>query len=210
MEISEALIYSRSRACASCWMFRLRLLVIKHHSDEESRKFVNVAVLEGDQIKWIDEHAADVPNCPALMTSLLGFESPASWVHSVNALVQLAVSMRADGRGGSLLPARAAGGIQLGNVLPAGLDSWQESIAGPIPSAVSPPFSRLSELSRGAPNETSQQVWQEAFSRTVESIAGLTAVDGAVVITDQYELLGFGAKITRRKGWDRAPRRNCR
>jgi hypothetical protein len=100
----------------------------------------------------------------------------------------------------------AAGGIQLGKALPAGLDSWQESIAGPIPYAVSPPFSRLSELSRGAPNEISQQVWQEAFSRTVESIAGLTAVDGAVVITDQYELLAFGAKITRRKGCDRVER----
>jgi hypothetical protein len=29
----------------------------------------------------------------------------------------------------------------------------------------------------------------------------LTAVDGAVVLTDRYELLGFGAKIIRRKGW---------
>ena len=29
-------------------------------------------------------------------------------------------------------------------------------------------------------------------------IAGLTAVDGATVITDQYELIAFGAKITRR------------
>jgi hypothetical protein len=46
-------------------------------------------------------------------------------------------------------------------------------------------------------------VWQETISRTVDAIAGLTAVDGAVVITDRYELLGFGAKITRRKGWDR-------
>ena len=36
---------------------------------------MNVAVLKGDQIKWVDEHAADVPDCPELMTSLLGFDS---------------------------------------------------------------------------------------------------------------------------------------
>jgi hypothetical protein len=35
----------------------------------------------------------------------------------------------------------------------------------------------------------------------VDAIAGLTAVDGAVEVTDQHELLGFGAKITRRKRW---------
>ena len=35
---------------------------------------------------------------------------------------------------------------------------------------------------------------------------GGSPYDGAVVITDQYELLAFGAKITRRKGWDRVER----
>jgi hypothetical protein len=170
------------------------LLVIKHHSVEVSGKFVNVAVLEGDQIKWVDEHAAEVPDCPELMTSLLGFDSPASWVHSVNVLVQLAVSMRAHGRGGLLL------------VVPAATESWLESIAAPMPYGVSPPFSQLAHLSREVPAETSRRVWQETVSRTVEGIAGLTAVDGAVVMTDLYELLGFGAKITRRKGWDRVER----
>src|SRR5271156_1705699 len=79
------------------------LLVIKHHSGEEAGKFVNVAVLEGDQIKVVDEHALKLPDCPALLTSLMGFDSPTSWAHSVNVLVQLAVSMRAHGRGGGLL-----------------------------------------------------------------------------------------------------------
>ncbi len=41
---------------------------------------------------------------------------------------------------------------------------------------------------------------QEARGATVAAVAGLTAVDGAVVLTDRYELLGFGATITRRKG----------
>ena len=34
----------------------------------------------------------------------------------------------------------------------------------------------------------------------MDAIAGLTAVDGAALITDQYELLAFGAKIGRRDG----------
>src|SRR5258708_6450954 len=42
--------------------------------------------------------------------------------------------------------------------------------------------------------------WQEALRRGVESIGGLTAVDGATIITDQYDLLAFGAKIVRRTG----------
>src|SRR2546430_13661140 len=44
------------------------------------------------------------------------------------------------------------------------------------------------------------RVWQETVHRTVEAVAGLTAVDGATVITNRYELLAFGAKIARRKG----------
>src|SRR5439155_342035 len=165
------------------------LLVVKHHSGEESRKFVNVAVLEGDQIKVVDVRATHQPGCPALLTSLLGFDSPASWVRSVNAMVQLAVSMRAHGRGGSLL------------VVPAGAESWRESIVQPIPYAVSPPFFELAHLSQEAPNERQWHVWQEALGPTVAAVAGLTAIDGAVVLTDRYELLGFGAKIARRKGW---------
>src|SRR6185436_10048008 len=50
------------------------LIVIKHRRGEAG-KFVNVAVLEGDQIKVIDEKASNLPDCPALLTSLLGFDS---------------------------------------------------------------------------------------------------------------------------------------
>jgi len=82
------------------------LLVVKHHRGDDSGKFVNVAVLEGDQIKVVDEQASSLPDCPPLLSSLLGFDSPASWtkgLDSVNVLVQLAVSMRAHSRGG-LMP----------------------------------------------------------------------------------------------------------
>ncbi len=161
------------------------LLVVKHHR-EESGKFVNVAVLEGDQIKIVDEHASSLPDCPDLLTSLLGFDSPASWA-GTNVLVQLAVSMRAHGRGGALL------------VVPADNDAWRASIVQPIRYAVSPAYSALVGLIRDTKAEPGLQA-QAAVGRAIDSIAGLTAVDGAAIITDRYELLAFGAKIARRKG----------
>src|SRR5439155_17316889 len=42
--------------------------------------------------------------------------------------------------------------------------------------------------------------WQEALARVIDTIGGVTAVDGATVMTDDYELLAFGAKIARRRG----------
>jgi hypothetical protein len=164
------------------------LLVIKHHRGEESGKFVNVAVLEGDQVKIVDEQASSLPDCPELLTSLLGFDSPASWVNSVNVLVQLAVSMRAHGRGGALL------------VVPVETQVWRESIVHPITYAVSPVYSVLVDLMRETEDERRRRWWQEAWGRAVDAIAGLTAVDGATMITNAYELVGFGAKIARRQG----------
>ncbi len=164
------------------------LIVVKHHRGEQSGKYVNVAVLEGDQIKIVDESATSLPDCPELVTSLLGFDSPASWVDSVNVLVQLAVAMRAHGRGGSLL------------VVPAKSDEWRESIVHPIPYAVSPPFRELTALMRETGAGREAEVWKEALREAVQAIAGLTAVDGAAIITDDYELLAFGAKIMRRRG----------
>ena len=167
------------------------LLVVKHHRGDETGKFVNVAVIEGDQIKIVDEAASSLPDCPPLLTSLLGFDSPASWtvgLDAVNVLVQLAVSMRAHGRGGLLL------------IVPPGSDQWQDSVVRPIPYAVSPAFAELAQLTRAAADVKVEQPWQEALHRAVEAIAGLTAVDGATVLTKEYELLAFGAKIARRKG----------
>jgi hypothetical protein len=164
------------------------LLVVKHHRGEESGKFVNVEVLEGDEVKIVDEHAASLPDCPALLTSMLGFDSPASWAdNSLNILVQLAVSMRGHGRGGLLL------------VVPGG-DSWRESIARPIPYAIDPPYEGLAELVREAPAGRRRQDWQDALARVVSGVAGLTAVDGAALLSTRYEVLAFGAKIVRRKG----------
>jgi hypothetical protein len=174
------------------------LLVVKHHRGDALDKFVNVAVLQGDQIKVIDEHASSLPDCPELLTSLLGFDSPSSWAGSVNVLVQLAVSMRAHRRGGILL------------VVPKDSDSWRQSIVQPIPYAVSPPFSDLAVLSRvaqqaadgtvPAPEPGMTRPWHEELGRAIDAVAGLTAIDGATIISSDYDLLAFGAKIARRRG----------
>lgn len=164
------------------------LLVVKYRRSQEQGKYVNVAVLKGDEIRIVDESGSVLPDCPELITSLLDFGSRTSKSDSVNVLVQLAASMRAHGRGGSLL------------VVPQGSDDWQRSILRPVSYLVTPPFSELAELMRRDPIEKSQQLWQESFLDAVDEIAGLTAVDGAALITDQYDLLAFGAKIGRRDG----------
>jgi hypothetical protein len=164
------------------------LLVVKYRRGQDQGKFVNVVVLKGDQIKVVDEEGTSLPDCPALLTSLLGFGSPAAHDETVNVLVQLAVSMRAHGRGGSLL------------VIPQGTEMWRESIVWPAPYAVAPPFTELANLMRQDAAERTKQLWQEALIDSVEAIAGMTAVDGATVISDQYEVLTFGAKIVRRDG----------
>ena len=136
----------------------------------------------------MEEHASSLPDCPPLLESLLGFDSPSSWLDGVNVLVQLAVSMREHGRGGLLL------------VVPQDGDAWRESIVQPISYAVQPAFGGLAQLARAEPGDADRPAWQQALARAVDAVAGLTAVDGATVITRGYDLLAFGAKIARRRG----------
>lgn len=164
------------------------LLVVKYRRSHETGKYVNVVVLKGDQIKVLDEKGTNLPDCPALLTPLLGFGSRGTESDRSNALMQLAVSMRAHGRGGSLL------------VVPKTSNDWWESILQPVPYLVAPPFSELAELMRKDAEVKSQPTWQEAFIDAVDALAGLTAVDGVSLINEQYELLAFGAKIGRRDG----------
>jgi hypothetical protein len=167
------------------------LLVIKHHRGEESQKFVNVAVLEGDQIKLVEERPGNRLGPPPLVRSLLRFDEPETGAQSLNTTLQLAVSMREHGRGGLLL------------VVPTGAESWRESIVHPMSYAVSPAFGVLACLNQKSPDFEDRRVWQDAMDSAIRSIAGLTAVDGAVVINDRFDVLGFGAKVGRRHGWER-------
>ena len=187
---------SLPRHCCVIEVAEPGLVVIKHHRGDALAKYVNVAVLQGDQIKVIDEHASSLPDCPELLTSLLGFDSPASWAGSVNVLVQLAVSIRAHRRGGLLL------------LVPKDTETWRQSIVQPMRYEVTPPFQELAALGRReqpasgptARVEFAVRSWQEELGRAVDAIAGLTAIDGATVLTSEYDLLAFGVKITRRRG----------
>jgi hypothetical protein len=164
------------------------LLVIKHRRMDGFGKFANVAVLKGEQIKVIDEQGASLPDCPALLKALMPFTSPGSWDHKVNLLVQLAASMRDHGHGGSLL------------VVPTGSETWRQSIVHPILYSVTPPFSALNELMRQEVTEANENLLTAAVRRAVDTVAGLTAVDGATIINDQYQVLAFGGKIRRPAG----------
>jgi hypothetical protein len=163
------------------------LLVVKHRRGHDAGKFVNVAVLEGDQIKIVDAQATMPPGCPSVLQTLLGRDAAASPEDdSVNVPLQLAVSIRAHRRGGALL------------VVPAGSDTWRQSIVRPVSYSLVPTPSDVAHLVRCDPAERARLEWQESLRRAVDALAGLTAVDGATIITDQYELLAFGAKLRRR------------
>ncbi len=160
------------------------LLVIKESRGEETGKFANVAVLEGDLIKVLSEDAMNLPDCIPLVRSMLGFGVEDIPSVDQNILLQLAISMRLHGRGGSLL------------IVPRAGERWRDSIVTPIQYSVSPPFLGLPDLIYKGTGKQ-DPAWQNALRRTVDAIAGLTAVDGATVMSDSYQLIAFGAKIGR-------------
>jgi hypothetical protein len=136
----------------------------------------------------VDPAGALVPDCPNVVATLLGVDVPGVRTESINVMVQLAASMRAHGRGGALL------------VVPSESTTWAESILSPVLYAVAPPFAELATLVAGQSELQETHDWQQDFRRAVEALAGLTAVDGATLVSSRYELLAFGAKIMRRRG----------
>jgi hypothetical protein len=162
------------------------LLVVKE-SRAAGAKYANLAVLEGSRIRIIDHDAPLAPNCPPDLLALLRFDLNDSG-DCTNILVELAASMRQHGRGGSLL------------IVPATNRSWPESIVLPVAYSVSPPFAKVSRLLEMESEQREARDWQRALDRTIQTIAGLTAVDGATLIGENYDVLAFGAKIGRRDG----------
>jgi hypothetical protein len=169
------------------------LLVVKYRRGRDPGKFANVVVLHGDEVKVVDAGSASQPDCPGMVTSLLGFGA-ATNADQVDVLVQLAVSMRAHRRGGTLL------------VVPAGSDAWRESILWHSAYTAEPAFPELNELLARYEAEGDDPEWQEALRRAVEAVAGLTAVDGAAVVNDRSELLAFGAKIVQSRSGEEVER----
>lgn len=163
------------------------LLVIKHRRMCGYGKFSNVAVLKGDQVKIIDTEISVTSSPPPMLSVLLDLTSPGKWTDAVNIYIQLAVSMRGHQKGGILL------------VTPDEDASWRESIVQPILYAVSPESSGLHSVSRACNLADEDAVpLQNMLSREVAHLAGLTAIDGATVISASHQLLAFGAKIARR------------
>ena len=195
-ERDELVVWGTTRAIPSfCFVLEVigpGLLVVKHRIREDSAKFRNVAVFEGEQVKILSRRSVDASDQPALLTALLAPESSGGPDDPVEVLLRLAVSMRAHRRGGTLL------------VVPAGTEAWRESIVGPIAYAVEPPFTELGDLVREAAEEGPRG--QATLGRVVDAVAGLTAVDGATLITDRYGLLAFGVKIGRPDGRPRVER----
>ncbi len=160
------------------------LLVVKHRRTDGFGKFINVAVLNGDQIKIIDENSSALPDCPALVSSMIGVTAPSSWNDSLNVLVQLAVAMRAHQRGGALL------------IVPSKHHNWQSSIIHPVTYSLRPVFTGLSMLNDKR-IDLHDFALQSKLNQAINGVAGLTAVDGATIINDKFEVLAFGAKIGR-------------
>lgn len=157
------------------------LLVVKHRRADGFGKFVNVAILRGDQLQLVDAENAAVDDCPALQLFLPGQGLPARTGTTDNVLVELAAAMRAHGRGGLVL------------VVPPGSTTWHESIVQPMTYPVHPAYTGIAQVQQ----DLSKRKWLEEIQRSIAIVGGFTAVDGATVITRDYHLLAFGAKVAR-------------
>ncbi len=163
------------------------LLVAKYSRGDALGKFGNLAMFKGDRVKVVDEDAARRPDCPELLASLTGIGGSNSTIKHASVLVQLALSMRAHGRGGTLLVVSSD-------------SAWQRSIVLPIAYRVSPPFPHVADLLQRKAEEGDTKNWTDELRQAIDGLAGLTAVDGATVMSSEYELLAFGAKIERADG----------
>jgi hypothetical protein len=168
------------------------LIVLKYRRGPEVGKYGNMAVLSADQIRVIEERETPTRARPRLLTAffeaLLDLDAPAATRDAGAVLLNLAISMRDHGRGGAVL------------VVPSGSETWRESIVHPVSYAVVPPFTGLAQL-LARPRRRARAVGGDGVAGLIDMVAGLTAVDGAAVIDDRYQVLAFGATIGRRDGY---------
>ena len=163
------------------------LLVAKHQRSGGLGKFANLAVIQGETVRVVT--GGHMPMLSGLAAeSLVRWSDERNGITGNDLLIQLGASMRMHGKGGTLL------------VVPDDSDSWRDSIVRPVSYAVAPPYRHLMEVMSEDPEESDRPGWSELLRQTVGSVAGLTAVDGATVMTSHLEVLAFGAKIGRRQG----------
>lgn len=175
-------------ACFVLQVMEPAVLVVKHKRLGGFGKFVNVVILRGDVVKFVDEKNRGLTDYPSLLHSLLGMPLPSSLDKSVNILVELSTAMRAHKRGALLL------------VVPSDSTRWMESIAHPISFPVQPSFVVIKDLMEQEPQLRDSGDWQETLLKAIDVIGGFSAADGATIVTQKYELLAFGAKIARAQG----------
>jgi hypothetical protein len=159
------------------------VLVLKY-PPLDGGKFVNLVVLEGDR-DWVLDHIPEhLPDCPTPLAQQLGLGGPARpWHAMAELLVELAVSMRQHGHGGTLL------------VVPDEGDGWRASVVRTNPYEVSPAYAMRGTVTALPPDGDAG-----VAPGVVDAIAGLTAVDGATVLSTSRHVLAFGTKIVRRPG----------
>src|SRR5881296_747485 len=176
------------------WCFVLEvvgpgLLVVKYRRDGSSAKFANIAVLEGADVKFLERQPPIISEASPALGSLSGFYSSAGRNESDNILVRVAIAMRAHGRGGSLL------------IVPRNTNMWLNSIVQPMTYSLIPPFPDIATFLEN--KQLNIEASPITLQYVVDALAGLTAVDGATVISDHFEPLAFGAKILSRDGLHR-------
>ena len=187
----ELRVWGTTRAIpTSCFVLEVvapGLLVVKHRIHEDSPKFRNVAVFEGEQVKVLSREAALGADVPDLLRPLLGPESASGHGRAPRRpAAARRLDARAQARGD---PARGARGHRS----VARVDRAADRVRGraALHRAVRP---------AGRGGQRGRAPDYGALGRVVDAVAGLTAVDGATLINDRYELLAFGVKIGRPDG----------
>ncbi|WP_244139468.1 putative sensor domain DACNV-containing protein [Mucilaginibacter ginkgonis] len=172
------------------------LMIIKHSRADGFGKFVNVAILNGDQVKFVAPQTGEMAEYPAMLSSLLGKTLPSYLSNKVNVLIELAAVMRAHGRGGIVA------------IVPSHSDNWRKSVVHPITYPVEPAYDAINKLMVKYELQENVTHWQDKLLQAIEIVGGFTAVDGATIINQDNELLAFGAKLTRSDDSQRIERMN--
>jgi hypothetical protein len=164
------------------------LLVVKSPQADPSMKFANIAVLEGPDVKFTEPRDISSDTAPSL-SSFRSFYASAGRNAADDILVRTAIAMRAHGHGGSLL------------VVPKNSGRWMDSVVRPVTYSVIAPFPDIHTfLQLGSEGTPASGI---TLQSAVDALAGITAVDGAAIISDLFEPLAFGAKILNRDGTTR-------
>ncbi|MDX2191377.1 MAG: hypothetical protein SFY32_16105, partial [Bacteroidota bacterium] len=145
-------------------------------------------ILTGDEVKIVDDLNTEMNDCPGLIKNMFDFNPKEDKKNAINVMLQLAVSIRSHKKGGTLL------------VVPSNDSNWRNSIRHPLHYSIHPTFKGLTQLVKDNVTEDDFAAWQLALNREIDLIAGLTAIDGAIIMNDEYELLSFGEKIKRPEG----------